>query len=158
MSIAGLMACDPRGLIGKVGGLPWNCPEDTEHFRNLIVGETIIMGRATYLSLPQKILDRSFSIVFSRKKLTKMGNVAYVSSLDEFQNLRLDKKSYMIGGGEIAGLFLDNNLLDEFILTKIKKEYEGDKFITLDFFEGKPFDIISDNKDFSILRYNLKNG
>jgi dihydrofolate reductase len=37
----------------------------------------------------------------------------------------------MIGGREIAKLFLENDMISEFLLTKIHKEYKGDSYFPL---------------------------
>lgn len=40
--------------IGKRGDLLWHIPEDLVHFKQLTIGAPVIMGRATYLSIPEK--------------------------------------------------------------------------------------------------------
>jgi dihydrofolate reductase len=42
------------GVIGKDGEMPWHLPEDLKHFNQLTVGHPVIMGRKTWLSLPEK--------------------------------------------------------------------------------------------------------
>ncbi|ABV74376.1 dihydrofolate reductase [Rickettsia akari str. Hartford] len=42
-----------------------------------------------------------------------------------------DKKIFIVGGAEIAILCLEQNLIDEFLLTKINKNYDGDTFFPL---------------------------
>lgn len=156
--ITGIMAADPNGLIGAGDGLPWDCPEDREFFRSKVSGQIIIAGRKTYESLPKDRLNGSFFVVFSKKPRPKNENTIFVSSLAEFFNLKdlpKNKKYYMVGGALTASLFLENNLIGEFILTKIKKTYEGDVFLPLSFFSGKAFDIIAEKGDFSILLYKL---
>lgn len=66
----------------------------------------------------------------------------------------------MIGGGEIANLFLKEGLIDEFILTKIKKVHDGDTFFPFHFLEKWPFFLVRKHQDFDIYRYfnpKLKN-
>jgi dihydrofolate reductase len=48
----GIVAISQNGVIGRNGSLPWNIPEDLRHFRNLTVGNIVIMGRKTFDSLP----------------------------------------------------------------------------------------------------------
>lgn len=60
----------------------------------------------------------------------------FVKSLYEFWEvvkLFSDKKIFMVGGAEIATFFLKQNLINEFLLTKINKDYEGDIFFLLIF-------------------------
>lgn len=59
--------------------------------------------------------------------------VFFVKSLDElWEVIKLfnDKKIFMVGGAEIATFFLKQNLINEFLLTKINKDYAGDTFFS----------------------------
>src|SRR3954447_19657881 len=42
------------GVIGASGGLPWHLPEDLALFRELTTGSTVVMGRRTWDSLPER--------------------------------------------------------------------------------------------------------
>ncbi len=42
------------GVIGAEGGMPWHLPEDLAHFKAATAGRTVIMGRATWDSLPPR--------------------------------------------------------------------------------------------------------
>ena len=133
MKIIGLMACDPNGLIGAGDHLPWHYPEELAHFRTVTQGQTLIMGRKTFDGLPSSLLLGKHYLVFSRKK-NKMTDpqVQFVDSIDAcLHALHLLEANicYMIGGGEIAALFFAENLLTEFILTRIQKKYSGDVFL-----------------------------
>lgn len=133
MKIIGLMACDPNGLIGKGGHLPWHYPEELEHFRAVTHRKTLIMGRKTFDGLPNTLLSDRHCIVFSKGKNTGANaQVLFVDSIDAcLQAISLLESNicYMIGGGQIAELFFAENLLTEFILTRIKKQYSGDVFL-----------------------------
>ena len=131
--IIGLMAADPHGLIGKGPHLPWSYPEELDHFRQTIRGHGIIMGRRTFDSFPKDLLAYSPAVVFSRNFTSLSPRCTVVESLKAFlaYPLPTDKSWFMIGGAEIAHLFLEHNLLSEFILTPIKKEHEGDVFLDL---------------------------
>ena len=59
----------------------------------------------------------------------------------------------MFGGAEIAHLFLEKDLLSEFILTRIHKSYEGNKYIDLKCLETWPRTIMTETKDFTIYSY-----
>lgn len=47
-----ILACDEMGGIGNLNGLPWHCPQDLEHFKDLTRGSTVLMGYNTFKSLP----------------------------------------------------------------------------------------------------------
>ena len=44
-----------NGVIGIDNRLPWRLPADLQHFKSLTLGHTVIMGRKTWESLPEKI-------------------------------------------------------------------------------------------------------
>lgn len=52
-----LAACPtPHGLLigddRSKTGLPWHCPDDLAHFKDVTTGHTLIVGRKTYMKLP----------------------------------------------------------------------------------------------------------
>jgi dihydrofolate reductase len=42
------------GVIGAAGRLPWHLPEDLKLFREATAGSTVVMGRHTWESLPER--------------------------------------------------------------------------------------------------------
>lgn len=168
-NIIGLMAASKNGAVGLNNALPWHYPDDLEHFRNTAHNQIMIMGNNTYKSLPKNLLADRISIIFSKShSLTKTddvgivkkiyGKAIYINSLIDFYALKLpyemqDKKIYMIGGAEIAALFLENNLIDEFILTKIYKDYAGNRFIDLKIFEKWQEIILQTTENYTIYKF-----
>ncbi|WP_432523790.1 dihydrofolate reductase [Kineococcus sp. SYSU DK006] len=57
-----------NGVIGVDGRLPWHVPEDLAHFSALTSGTTVVMGRATWESLPPRFrpLPQRRNVVLSR--------------------------------------------------------------------------------------------
>ncbi|MGV8965393.1 MAG: dihydrofolate reductase [Cellulomonas sp.] len=57
------------GVIGRRGALPWHLPEDLAHFRSVTTGRPVIMGRATWESLPPRFrpLPGRANIVLTRR-------------------------------------------------------------------------------------------
>ncbi len=157
--IVGLMACDPRGVIGKKGALPWSYPEELEHFRKITFGQIMVMGHKTFESVPLATLKDRFNIVFSRhpQKVPELyDNIIFVSSLSDFLalgNMPADKEMFMIGGAEIAKLFLTAGLLSEFLLTKIQDVYEGDAIFPLILLQDWSCELIRKEKNFTIYKY-----
>jgi dihydrofolate reductase len=141
--ISGIMACDPSGIIGKDNKLPWHFEAELQHFRDTTKGHTLIMGRKTFESMPARLFQTRLGIVFSRAAFTPpsgMENrVSAVSSLDAFSALLApagQTTAFVVGGAEIAHLFLKNGLVSEFILTKIRKPFAGDAVLDLSLFRG----------------------
>ncbi len=62
----GPVARAENGVIGRAGALPWRLKSDLRKFRELTLGKPVIMGRATWESLPNRPLPGRTNIVLSR--------------------------------------------------------------------------------------------
>ena len=111
-------ACDLKGAIGKDGDLPWKQSTDLQHFKRVTLGGTIVMGRKTWESLPGNLPGRR-SIVMSRSQRDDIEVMSY----DEVRLLSQEQDVYIIGGGEIYRLFIDD--VKELHRTIIQTEVEG---------------------------------
>jgi dihydrofolate reductase len=156
--IYGIIACDPKGTMGKKGKLPWYCPEDLAHFSNTTHNNIIVMGHRTFLSLPKAYFDHRMGIVFTRQKHTtnENPNLLFIDSLESFiklKHLPKAKDCYVIGGAEICKLFLQKNLIQQLLLTQFNKHYEGDVFFPLSLIRSWPYQIIQQSNAFTIYRY-----
>src|ERR1700722_14341999 len=58
-----------NGVIGNAGAIPWRLPEDMAMFRSLTMGSTVLMGRATWDSLPARArpLEGRCNLVLTRQ-------------------------------------------------------------------------------------------
>ncbi len=64
-----LVAVSPEGIIGKDNTIPWHYSTDLKRFKRLTTGNTIIMGRKTWESLPKKPLPERRNIVITRSSI-----------------------------------------------------------------------------------------
>ena len=53
--------------------IPWYCPEDLKHFKDMTTGHVVIMGRLMWESLPSKFrpLPHRINVVISGNGLAK---------------------------------------------------------------------------------------
>ncbi|WP_375793778.1 dihydrofolate reductase [Chlamydia sp. 12-01] len=151
--ILGIVACDPNGVIGNQGKLPWNYPEDIKFFSKTIENTPLIMGRKTLDGLPGKYIKNRKVIVFSRDLYKNSENIIWVSSLEEFRNLELPSPIFLLGGGELFSLFLENHMLHECFVTHIHKCYDGDAFFPLPLLEGWKKTILDEKEDLTFCYY-----
>lgn len=98
-----IVAYDRVGTIGRDGMLPWQgqLPADMRHFAEKTIGNTVIMGRKTFESLPEKyrpLPDRE-NIVLSMSA-TAIQGVKIAHSLDEAYEMA-SYEPYVIGGAQI---------------------------------------------------------
>nr|WP_156790199.1 dihydrofolate reductase [Rickettsia helvetica] len=82
-----------------------------------------------------------------------------MKSLDDFwqiTKLFTDKKIFIVGGAEIATLFLEQNLIDKFLLTKINKNYDGDTFFPLNLLAEWHSVIIDKTNNYQIYKFTKR--
>jgi len=96
-----IFACDMNNAIGKNGDLPWRQSTDLQHFKQITLGGTIVMGRKTWESLPGKLPDREH-LVMTRSNRDDIETITYEGVLE----LSKKREIFIIGGGEIYNLFL----------------------------------------------------
>ena len=49
-----VVAMTRDGAIGDKGTMPWHIREESEHFRSLTAGNAVIMGKNTWISIPER--------------------------------------------------------------------------------------------------------
>ena len=96
-----IFARDMNNAIGKNGDLPWRQSTDLQHFKQITLGGTIVMGRKTWESLPGKLPDREH-LVMTRSNRDDIETITYEGVLE----LSKKREIFIIGGGEIYNLFL----------------------------------------------------
>ena len=67
MAIIGIVALDRNLAIGKNGKLPWHYSADMKFFKETTIGNVVVMGRRTWLTLKGPLPDRQ-NIVLSRDR------------------------------------------------------------------------------------------
>lgn len=140
-----IVATDPNGVIGKGNTIPWHCPEDLKLFKQRTMGGAVIMGNNTWKSLPKKPLPGRRNYVLTRSvewlsigedeinKIAPMSHTIRCSHLkDAIKDAkRFTENIFIIGGEQIYNLALEKNVVDRIILSKFKKEYDGDRYFKI---------------------------
>ena len=132
MSVALIVAMDRNNGIGKNNDLMWHLPADMKFFKESTSGQIVIMGRKNYESIPESYrpLPNRLNIVITRQE-----NVQY-DGCEVYNDLNLciedyrsdDRKTFVIGGGEIYKLALELDLIDEMLITHVHADYDADTF------------------------------
>ena len=132
-SITIIVAIAKNNAIGKDNKLLWKISDDLKRFKKYTTNNSIIMGRNTFLSLPNGALPNRQNIVITDNKNDKFENVDIVYSIEDA--IKCAKNDiYIIGGGMVYKTFLP--LADKIYLTRVDKEFDGDVFFPeLDFSE-----------------------
>jgi dihydrofolate reductase len=113
------------GVIGNDGGIPWHVPEDMATFKALTTGHTVVMGRATWDSLPERFrpLPDRRNLVLSRQADWVAAGAERVASLESVV-ATADGDVWVIGGGQIYAAAM--SLADQLVVTEVDLEVTGD--------------------------------
>ncbi len=106
-----------NGAIGNKGGLLYHLRADLRRFKELTTGNTIIMGRKTFLSLPKGALPNRRNIVLTRSDAQFPGTETFHSLEDALAACKEGEHVYIIGGSSVYQEALP--LADELCLTLV---------------------------------------
>lgn len=113
-----IAAVDRQMAIGFQNKLLYWLPDDLKRFKALTTGNTIIMGRKTFESLPKGALPNRRNIVLSTNPSADCPGAEVFSSLEiALKNCTEDEKVYIIGGESIYRQAMP--IADELCLTEI---------------------------------------
>ena len=124
-----------NNVIGNKGIIPWDLPDDRQHFKELTLGGVVIMGRRTFEEIYKKFgkgLPERETIVISRKQNLVGENYRTVASLQAAIELAKkdfsDKDIFICGGESVYKEALKENLVEKMYITEIDMRVEGDAF------------------------------
>lgn len=124
--ISAIVAVDNNWGIGFDGDLLEHIPEDLKYFKELTSGNTIVMGRKTWDSLPRKPLPNRHNLVITKDpSIYELTNEVSFYTLRQIEVLMLKNKNvnyFVIGGGQIYEKLLP--LCDRVYVTKIFKDHD----------------------------------
>ena len=124
MTLALVWAQAANGVIGADGTMPWHVPEDLAHFKELTIGSTVVMGRRTWDSFPDRFrpLPGRRNVVLTRDPSWSAEGAEVVHSLEGA--LALDPSPWIIGGAQLyAATIADADRLE---VTEIATTPDGD--------------------------------
>lgn len=118
MTLGLIWAQSTSGIIGRDNGIPWRLPEDQARFKELTLGQTVLMGRLTWESLPAKVrpLPGRRNVVITRDAGFVADGADVVTALPE------DIDGWVIGGAQIYAMTLP--LADRCEVTEIDIDLE----------------------------------
>src|SRR5690606_33209211 len=105
MAIHLIYARAANGVIGLNNTMPWHLPEDLAHFKHLTSGNSMVMGRKTWDSLPERIrhLPGRTNIVDTRSSDWQADGVLRAGSLEEALHVAAQHGDtvWVMGGAQI---------------------------------------------------------
>jgi dihydrofolate reductase len=109
-------------VVGAHGEIPWRLPEDQKMFRVRTVGATVVMGRATWDSLPERFrpLPGRRNVVLTRDPSWSAPGAEVAHAVDQVD---LRGEVWVMGGQAIYQAFLP--VAEHILRTRIDLDVEG---------------------------------
>jgi dihydrofolate reductase len=108
-------------VIGADGGIPWRIPGEQAMFKERTMGATVVMGRATWDSLPRKPLPGRRNVVLTRDRAWTAAGASVVHAVDEVSAV---DEVWIMGGSAIYAAFLPK--AGHIVRTRIDLDVAGD--------------------------------
>ena len=134
--IVNLIAARSRNnVIGKDGKIPWRLKGEQQEFKELTMGNAVIMGRNTFMEIGRPLPGRLNIVVTSRKlpsmivdqtaPIGLLRTNPLTSALDLVKNI-VNMDVYLAGGERIYEEALKKGLVDRIYLTDVDMFVEED--------------------------------
>src|ERR1035437_3084446 len=131
-----IVATDSNHGIAREGIIPWDSPADRKFFKDLTKtaeidkSNAVIMGRATWESLPSRPLFGRYNIVISSQRGHSAADYI-VSNLEQALhacNRDFIDRAFVIGGEQVYRSAIGHPDCDAIYRTSIEGNYDCDRF------------------------------
>ena len=134
--VVGIVAVDRNLAIGKGGKLPWHYSADMKFFKETTIGNTVVMGRRTWLTLKKPLPDRQ-NIVLSHDQNLANESLIVMSDVESVLDFARQQEGHLfvMGGAKVYESFLPH--IQRWIVTEVPLAVEGaDTFMPSNFLDG----------------------
>lgn len=113
--------------IGLEGKVPWNMPDEYQHFLNTVNGQYVLIGRKNF-ELNNSDIPGAMPLVLTRQPWSHPNAMAFSSmaGVIEYATDMEIEKIFVIGGAEIYQLTLP--YISEFLCSVVDYEGPADKY------------------------------
>ena len=127
---------DKNNALGKDNKLLCHLPKDLKRFKEITLNQVVIMGRKTFESLPVRPLPKRTNVIITRDKNFSCDAAYVVNDTESAVALAKElvaksdeaKEIFIMGGGQIYKQFMENNLTDRLLITRVNESFEADTF------------------------------
>lgn len=136
MSIICIWAESENGIIGNGNKLPWDLPEELNHFKRTTMGKTIVFGYNTFKGFDGRLLPGRTTVLldtgnFEFADIIKGFSVSSakrfeIETVEEVLERAKTEDVFIAGGKRTYEVFLP--YADKIIRTVINKTYNGDTY------------------------------
>jgi len=126
------------GVIGIDNNIPWKIPEDFKHYRETTMGNMVLVGYNTFLTLPPKAFEgREYMVLRGENPVIEnRENLYQFKDLDTVLYLLQDEKTelktvFVAGGAMVYDTLIDH--CDRVVITWVNKTIpNGNKRFPID--------------------------
>lgn len=113
-------------VIGSGNGMPWNVPEEYQHFLDTVRGRAVIIGRRSHEIFGPTMSDCQCIVLTRNTPATAKTTTA--SSFDEAvrRATQTGLQIYVAGGASVYSIAITH--ADRMLLSYINGEFEGDAY------------------------------
>lgn len=124
MKLSLIVAMATNHTIGINNQMPWRLSADLKKFKQITMGQPIIMGRKTFESIGHPLPGRQ-NIIISRDPHYQQTDCLVFNDLDNaLQSCANKAEVFIIGGATLYAATLAR--ADRLYITKIKQNFDGD--------------------------------
>lgn len=123
--IALIVAYTRNRVIGNRGEIPWKIKGEQKRFRELTMGNVVVMGRRSYEEIGHPLPNR-YTIVISCTQQYESENCTTAGSLQEAITIAGERDIFVSGGAALYREAID--LVDKMYVTEIDAEIQGDTY------------------------------
>jgi dihydrofolate reductase len=137
VAIIGIVAVDQNLAIGKAGRLPWHYSADMKFFKQTTIGNAVVMGRRTWLTLKGPLKERQNIVLSREQNLPSQDSLIVLRDVDSVIDLVSDRDIHLfvIGGAQVYKSFLPH--IERWIVTEVPLAVEdADTFMPANFLDG----------------------
>jgi dihydrofolate reductase len=133
-----IMAMSENRCIGKENKIPWYVPNDFKWFKEFTVGNTIVVGKNTFDTLPL-LKNRECLVLVKEDKImvtnpnqylvnnnSMTGQLITMTDIESYSQFR---KDYLIVAGGAKTYVKLLPYINEFYVTHVNGTYDGDTFM-----------------------------
>jgi dihydrofolate reductase len=135
-------------IIGANGVIPWHLPEDLRFFKETTVGQIVVMGRKTWDSLGRPLPGRENWVISRGSTIPGVRTFSDPAKVPQSPDGR---EIFVIGGAQIYAALLPR--CDEFYLTLVKRDVEGDALLPVFENEFEMRELLKRAPDFEVRHY-----
>ena len=123
--IALIVAYAKNRVIGNRGCIPWRIKGEQKRFKELTIGNVVIMGRRSYEEIGRPLPNRT-TIVVSNTRKFEAENCMTAGSLTEALEMAGDRDVFISGGARLYEEAIP--LVEKMYVTEIDAVIEGDTY------------------------------